>query len=63
MKRALGCLFGVAALMLVLVTPACAAEVGGGIPSGTAITMANWQQYKDFMPEGMQAFFAGLYFW
>src|SRR5467141_1773531 len=33
------------------------------IPSGTKITMQNWQQYKQFMPVGMIAFFEGKYFW
>jgi hypothetical protein len=33
------------------------------IPSGTTITMANWQQYKQFMPDGMIALFEGKYFW
>ena len=33
------------------------------IPPGTKITMQNWQQYKQFMPVGMIAFFEGKYFW
>jgi hypothetical protein len=33
------------------------------IPPGTAITMANWQQYKQYMPDGMIALFEGNYFW
>jgi uncharacterized protein DUF1329 len=33
------------------------------IAPGTAITMANWQQYRTFMPEGMAALFEGKYFW
>ncbi len=33
------------------------------IPPGTVITMQNWQQYKDFMPIGVQALFSGKYFW
>src|SRR5713101_2313399 len=33
------------------------------IPPGTTITMQNWQQYKQFMPEGMIALFEGKYFW
>src|SRR5277367_5079692 len=32
-------------------------------PPGTEITLANWQQYKAFMPLGMQYLFAGKYFW
>jgi len=61
MKRAHGCLFGVA-LMLVLVAPMFAAEGGGGIPPGTVITMQNWQQYRNFIPDGMIALFQGEYF-
>src|SRR5690242_21926479 len=33
------------------------------IPPGTVITMQNWQQYQQFMPDGMAAFFQGKYFW
>ncbi len=33
------------------------------IAPGTAITMENWQQYKDFMSDGMVALFEGKYFW
>jgi Protein of unknown function (DUF1329) len=33
------------------------------IPPGTKITMQNWQQYKQFMPDGMVALFQGTYFW
>jgi hypothetical protein len=31
------------------------------IPVGTKITLQNWQQYKKFMPLGMQAAFSGQY--
>jgi hypothetical protein len=34
-----------------------------GIPIGTKITQANWQQYQQFMTEGMKAVFAGAHFW
>jgi hypothetical protein len=34
----------------------------GDLPVGTKITMANWQQYKNFMPLGMQKLFEGIYF-
>jgi len=34
-----------------------------GIPIGTKITQVNWQQYQQFMTEGMKAVFAGTYFW
>ena len=33
------------------------------IPPGTAITMQNWQQYRQFMPDGMAALFEGEYSW
>ncbi len=33
------------------------------IPPGTVITMANWQKYRQFMPDGMIDLFAGKYFW
>jgi hypothetical protein len=33
------------------------------IPPGTQITMQNWNQYKQFMPDGMVALFQGTYFW
>jgi len=33
------------------------------IPDGTVITMENWQNYRQFMPDGMAAFFEGKYFW
>jgi hypothetical protein len=32
------------------------------IPPGTQITMQNWNQYKQFMPDGMVALFQGNYF-
>jgi hypothetical protein len=34
-----------------------------GIPIGTKITQSNWQQYQQFMTEGMKAVFAGTHFW
>src|ERR1700687_2883847 len=33
------------------------------IPIGTKITMRNWQQYRQFMPDGMIGLFEGKYFW
>ncbi|HVC43828.1 MAG TPA: DUF1329 domain-containing protein [Candidatus Binataceae bacterium] len=35
----------------------------GTLAPGTTITTANWQQYKQFMPYGMQTLFEGKYFW
>jgi hypothetical protein len=34
-----------------------------GIAPGTVITMANWQNYRDFMPSGLIALFGDKYFW
>lgn len=33
------------------------------IPVGTKITLQNWQQYKQFMPDGLAKMFAGEFFW
>ena len=33
------------------------------IPAGTKITLANWQQYKKFMPLGMQLLYSGAFHW
>ena len=33
------------------------------IPLGTAITSQNWQQYRQFMSDGVQGLFEGKYFW
>jgi hypothetical protein len=33
------------------------------IPPGTVITMQNWQQYSQYMSDGLQAFFKGTYHW
>ncbi len=41
--------------------PLRAAE--NAIAPGTIITAQNWQQYKQFMPDGMQALFSGSYSW
>ena len=35
----------------------------GDLPVGTKVTNANWQQYKNFLPLGMQKLFEGKYFW
>ena len=35
----------------------------GDLPLGTKITNANWQQYKNVLPLGMQKLFEGKYFW
>src|SRR6266478_2041636 len=43
--------------------PAQETDNSQGIPPGTKITMQNWQQYKQFMPDGMILLFEGKYFW
>jgi hypothetical protein len=51
-----------ALILLPLITPALAQDkdsAQGTIPVGTKITMQNWQQYKQFMPDGMAVLFEG----
>ena len=39
-------------------------EAGGdAIAPGTVITAQNWQQYQQYMPDGMAALFEGKYYW
>jgi hypothetical protein len=38
-------------------------EFENGIKVGTKITMANWQQYQSFMPDGMVELFKGSNYW
>jgi hypothetical protein len=40
-----------------------APAAGDTIAPGTTITAQNWQQYQQFMPDGMAALFQGKYFW
>jgi Protein of unknown function (DUF1329) len=40
-----------------------AAPATDSITPGTTITKANWQQFKQFMSDGMVALFEGKYFW
>ncbi len=42
---------------------ASAAGPGATIPPGTVITMQNWQQYRQFMPDSLIALFSGKYQW
>ena len=49
--------------MAPLRAPSPAAVAQDTIPAGTVITMQNWRQYKQFMPDGMVALFDGRYFW
>src|SRR5579871_943428 len=39
------------------------AGVNESIPPGTKITTQNWQQYRRFLPIGLQALYSGQYFW
>ena len=39
------------------------AESSNPVPPGTVITGTNWQHYKQYMTDGMQALFAGTSFW
>jgi hypothetical protein len=45
------------------VTKAMADGAAEPIPPGTTINMQNWQQYRQFMPDGMAALFEGKYTW
>ncbi|MBF6567820.1 MAG: DUF1329 domain-containing protein [Candidatus Binataceae bacterium] len=53
----------VALLVTLLSTRPVIAAEADTLPAGTVITMQNWQQYKNFLPDGMQKFFAGDYYW
>src|ERR1700680_897507 len=44
-------------------TATTAAPATDSITPGTTITKANWQQFKQFMSDGMVALFEGKYFW
>jgi hypothetical protein len=43
--------------------PPAAASSGSESPVGTTITMQNWRDYQNYMPDGMIALFQGKYFW
>jgi hypothetical protein len=51
------------ALLLAVNPRSARAEQGTPPPPGTKITMQNWQQYKDFMPDGLVQLFQGNLFW
>jgi len=63
----------VAAICLLMAASPCAAvndnppgkmeSAADTIAPGTVITIANWQRYRAFMPDGMAALFEGKYFW
>jgi hypothetical protein len=76
-SRSLGILASALALCVALVSTARAqvtfdpnayaslasSDSKSSIPDGANITAANWRQYKQFMPIGMQALFGGGYNW
>jgi len=39
------------------------AATADSVPPGTVITIQNWQNYRQFMPDGMAAMFEGKYYW
>jgi uncharacterized protein DUF1329 len=43
--------------------PAAQPVAADTIPPDTTITMQNWQQFQQYMPDGMVALFQGKYFW
>jgi uncharacterized protein DUF1329 len=45
------------------ITAAKIQEFESAVPIGTKITMANWEKYKAFMPDGMIELFEGKNFW
>ncbi len=59
----------VASISAVVMCASLAAQRAGNadevttITPGTKITTQNWQQYRAFMPDGMQELFEGKYFW
>lgn len=64
MKRTVSA-FGIL-LLLVLIVPYAASgyyDQPQEIPQGTVISAQNWEQYKQYMPEGMQLLFSGQSPW
>jgi hypothetical protein len=51
------------AILFFFSTPWLACSQDEAIPAGTVITKQNWQQYKQFMPPGLQLLFTGKGFW
>jgi hypothetical protein len=53
------------AALILAATGGAARAAGESSPPapGTRITMQNWEQYKDYLPEGIQALFSGKYSW
>ncbi len=61
----IACTTALASLVMFLIAaaPAAAADSSSPVPPGTVINMSNWQQYKQYMTNGMQSLFAGTYHW
>src|SRR5262245_20173819 len=53
----------VAAVVVVLCLMVSSVWGADTIPVGTKITPQNWQQYKDFMPQGLQIILSGTSVW
>jgi hypothetical protein len=47
----------------IVVLCASAAHAETPIPAGTKITVANWRNYQQYMPDGMKVLFEGKYSW
>src|SRR5215472_4913467 len=62
-KLAIRGLIGIALCLSPLLMASAFAQGEGAIPDGTVINMQNWEQYKQYIPGGMQEFFKGTYFW
>jgi hypothetical protein len=58
----LSSILGVLFFILHLATNAAASDTTG-TPVNTTITLQNWEQYRQFMSEGLIALFAGTHFW
>jgi hypothetical protein len=56
-----GAILATVVLVLMYAPLPVTAASDGSIPPGTTITIQNWQQYKQYMTEGMQTLFAGTY--
>ena len=61
----IGLVFSIVCITIIcgMVSAGIARAQQPAIPPGTVITHSNWQQYKQFMPDGMQQMFAGTVFW
>jgi hypothetical protein len=46
-----------------LIQPTFAESSSGDVPPGTFVSQENWQQYSQYMSEGVKALFQGSHFW